>query len=60
MVKKGGQIIFGIGCGVITVAIRLFGSYPEGGVAFAILIMNAFVPIIDNYMRPKSFGGEGV
>ncbi len=57
MVKKG-QIIFGIGCGVITVAIRLFGSYPEG-VAFAILIMNAFVPIIDNYMRPKSFG-EGV
>ncbi|WP_022850254.1 RnfABCDGE type electron transport complex subunit D [Limisalsivibrio acetivorans] len=50
-----GQIIFGVGCGVLTVVIRLFGGYPEG-VAFSILIMNAFVPIIDNYMRPKSFG----
>jgi electron transport complex protein RnfD len=57
MVKKG-QLIFGFGCGLITVLIRLFGSYPEG-VGFAILIMNAFVPLIDNYMRPKSFG-EGV
>jgi len=57
MVKKA-QIIFGIGCGVITVVIRLFGSYPEG-VGFAILIMNAFVPLLDNYMRPKSFG-EGI
>lgn len=54
---KQGQLIFGIGCGVVTVIIRLFGSYPEG-VAFAILIMNAFVPLIDNYMRPKSFGEE--
>jgi electron transport complex protein RnfD len=52
---KRAQIIFGIGCGVITVVIRLFGSYPEG-VGFAILIMNAFVPLLDNYMRPKSFG----
>ncbi|PLX66184.1 MAG: electron transporter RnfD [Denitrovibrio sp.] len=57
MIKKG-QLIFGFGCGLLTVVIRLFGSYPEG-VGFAILIMNAFVPIIDNYMRPKSFG-EGV
>jgi len=56
MVKRA-QLIFGIGCGLITVVIRLFGSYPEG-VAFAILIMNAFVPILDNYMRPKSFGEE--
>jgi len=54
MIKKS-QIIFGIGCGLITVVIRLFGSYPEG-VGFAILIMNAFVPLLDNYMRPKSFG----
>lgn len=56
MVKKA-QIIFGIGCGLITVVIRLFGSYPEG-VGFAILIMNAFVPLLDNYMRPASFGEE--
>ncbi|MGD9806957.1 MAG: RnfABCDGE type electron transport complex subunit D [Deferribacterales bacterium] len=54
MVKRA-QLIFGFGCGLITVIIRLFGSYPEG-VGFAILIMNAFVPLLDNYMRPKSFG----
>jgi electron transport complex protein RnfD len=54
MLKKP-QIIYGVGCGLLTVVIRLFGSYPEG-VGFAILIMNAFVPILDNYMRPKSFG----
>jgi len=50
-----GQIIFGIGIGVITVLIRVFGSYPEG-VSFAILIMNAFVPLIDRYFKPKKFG----
>lgn len=50
-----GQMIFGVGCGVLTAIIRLWGGYPEG-VSFAILIMNAFVPIIDYYMRPKSFG----
>lgn len=54
-VTKKGQIIFGLGCGVLTAVIRLFGSYPEG-VSFAILIMNAFVPLIDYYLRPKSFG----
>ncbi|ADD68678.1 electron transport complex, RnfABCDGE type, D subunit [Denitrovibrio acetiphilus DSM 12809] len=53
--SKRAQLIFGFGCGLITVVIRLFGSYPEG-VGFAILIMNAFVPLLDNYMRPKSFG----
>lgn len=55
--EKRAQLIFGFGCGLITVVIRLFGSYPEG-VGFAILIMNAFVPLLDNYMRPKSFGEE--
>ncbi|MCD6332163.1 MAG: RnfABCDGE type electron transport complex subunit D, partial [Bacteroidales bacterium] len=50
-----GQIIFGMGIGVITVLIRVFGSYPEG-VSFAILIMNAFVPLIDRYFKPKRFG----
>ncbi len=52
-----GMWIFGIGIGVITVLIRAFGSYPEG-VSFAILIMNAFVPIINKYVKPKRFGGE--
>lgn len=50
-----GQIIFGVGIGVITVVIRLFGAYPEG-VSFAILIMNAFVPLINLYCKPKRFG----
>lgn len=50
-----GMIFFGIGCGLITVAIRLFGGYPEG-VAFAILLMNGATPIIDRYTRPRVFG----
>lgn len=50
-----GQIIFGIGLGVITVVIRLFGGYPEG-VSFAILFMNLFVPIIERFTIPKAFG----
>ncbi|MCF6358565.1 MAG: RnfABCDGE type electron transport complex subunit D [Draconibacterium sp.] len=52
-----GQIIFGVGIGVITISIRLFGSYPEG-ISFAILIMNAFTPLINNYVKPKRFGGK--
>ena len=54
---KVGQLIFGVGIGVITVVIRLFGSYPEG-VSFAILIMNAVVPLINRYIRPKRFGAK--
>jgi electron transport complex protein RnfD len=50
-----GMIIFGIGCGVITVFIRLFGGYPEG-VSFAILLMNGATPLIDRYTRPRVFG----
>lgn len=50
-----GQIVFGVGIGVLTCLIRIFGAYPEG-VSFAILIMNAFVPLIDKYMKPKRFG----
>ena len=50
-----GQLIFGFGIGLITVLIRIFGAYPEG-VSFAILIMNAFVPLIDKYVKPKRFG----
>ena len=50
-----GQLIFGLGCGVLTILIRVFGAYPEG-VSFAILIMNAFVPLIDRGFKPKRFG----
>lgn len=56
MTKKG-MIIFAIGIAVITVVIRLFGAYPEG-VSFAILIMNAFVPLIDKYFKPRRFGNK--
>lgn len=54
---KGGKIIFGIGCGIITSVIRLWGSYPEG-VGFAILIMNAFVPLINKGFKPTLFRKE--
>lgn len=54
MAKKG-QIIFAIGIGLITVSIRIWGAYPEG-ISFAILIMNAFTPLINNYVKPKRFG----
>ncbi len=50
-----GKIIFGIGCGALTVFIRNLGSYPEG-VCYAILIMNIFVPLIDRFTRPRVFG----
>ena len=51
-----GQLIFGIGCGIITMSIRLFGSYPEG-VSFSILIMNLIVPYINDFTRHRPFGG---
>ena len=50
-----GMIIYGIGIGVITILIRVWGQYPEG-MSFAILIMNAFVPLIDKYIAPRRFG----
>ncbi len=53
--SKRGQIVFGVGIGLLTVIIRIWGAFPEG-VSFAILIMNAFVPIINMYMKPKRFG----
>lgn len=52
-----GQLIYGVGIGVITVAIRNWGAYPEG-ISFAILIMNAFTPLINTYVKPKRFGGK--
>ena len=50
-----GKWIYGIGIGLITIIIRMWGAYPEG-VSFAILIMNAFVPLINNSFKPKRFG----
>ncbi len=52
-----GMVIYGIGIGVITVLIRYFGAYPEG-ISFAILIMNATVPLINMYFKPVRFGKE--
>ncbi len=54
---RQGMLIYGIGIGVITVVIRVYGAYPEG-ISFAILIMNAFVPILNRYIKPKRFGEE--
>ena len=54
-IKSNAKIVFGIGCGLITCIIRLFGSLPEG-VSFAILIMNLLVPHIETIMAPKPFG----
>ena len=54
-ITNTGKIIFAVGCGVITVVIRLWGGYPEG-VSFAILIMNAFVPLINSATKPAKFG----
>lgn len=54
-VTKWGKIVFGIGCGALTVLIRTFGGYPEG-VSFSILIMNALVWYLDSAFRPRVFG----
>ncbi len=52
-----GRLIYGVGCGLLTVFIRYFGGYPEG-VSFSILMMNTLVWYLDRYTRPKRFGGE--
>ena len=52
--SRWGMIVFGVGCGLLTIIIRLFGAYPEG-VSFAILIMNAFVPLINKGFKPKTY-----
>ena len=56
MTSKG-QLIYGVAIGVLTVIIRNWGAYPEG-MSFAILIMNAFTPLINNYVKPQRFGEE--
>ncbi|MBI5190936.1 MAG: RnfABCDGE type electron transport complex subunit D [Nitrospirae bacterium] len=57
MLKKG-QVAFGVGCGALTVLIRLKGGYPEG-VCYAILLMNCFTPLLDRAFRPSKFGAAG-
>jgi len=54
-VTKKGRWIFGIGCGILLVIIRVYGGLPEG-VLYSILLMNMFVPIIDKYTLPRAFG----
>ena len=49
------QIVFGIGCGAITMIVRLWGGYPEG-VSFSILFMNLLTPLLDKVLKPKVFG----
>ncbi len=55
-INKVGKIIFALGCGIITVLIRIFGSYPEG-VSFAILLMNILTPYLEKIGVPKPIGG---
>ncbi|HHY37567.1 MAG TPA: RnfABCDGE type electron transport complex subunit D, partial [Clostridia bacterium] len=54
-VTRKGRLIMGIGCGIITVLIRIYGSYPEG-VSYSILIMNIATPLIDKFVQPRVFG----
>jgi RnfABCDGE-type electron transport complex D subunit len=53
--SKLGQLVFGAGCGLLCYIIRTWGGYPEG-VAFAVVLMNAFTPVIDRYLRPRVYG----
>ena len=55
--STNGMLVYGVGIGVSTTVIRLFGAYPEG-MSFAILIMNALTPLINTYVKPKHFGGK--
>ena len=57
-INKGGKMVFAFGCGLITVLIRFWGSYPEG-VSFAILLMNILSPYIEKWCSKKPFGKEG-
>ena len=54
-ISAKGQVIFAVGCGLLTSFIRVYGGYPEG-VSYSILIMNLAVPLIDRYTRPRIFG----
>ena len=57
--SRRGQLIYGVCIGLITMVIRLWGSYPEG-MSFAIFIMNGFVPLINTYVKPQRFSSRAV
>ena len=57
-ITRTGRMIFAVGCGIITVLIRFWGSYPEG-VSFSVLIMNIVSPYIEKWTMKKPFGGNG-
>ena len=52
----GAKVVFGIGCGIMTMVIRLWGQYPEG-VSFSILLMNCLTPLIENFFQKRKIGG---
>ena len=52
-----GKIVFGIGCGIMTMVIRLWGQYPEG-VSFSILLMNCVTPLINDFFQKRMYGGK--
>jgi electron transport complex protein RnfD len=52
-----GQLLFGVGCGLLVFVIRTWSNYPEG-VAFAVLLMNACTPLIDHYLKPRVYGRD--
>ena len=52
-----GKVVFGIGCGIMTMVIRLWGQYPEG-VSFSILLMNCLTPLINNFFQKRMYGGK--
>ncbi len=56
-ITRNGKFVFGVGCGLLTIIIRVFGGINEG-VMYSILLMNAFTPIIDRYTQPKVFGAK--
>ena len=56
-VTSGGRLLFGIGCGIITVIIRYYGSYPDGS-SFAIIIMNLMTPLFESITAPRRFGAK--
>ena len=56
-VSSRGQLLFGSGCGLLVFVIRTWAGYPEG-VAFAVMLMNAFTPLIDHYIKPRIYGRD--
>jgi len=54
-VTHNGRLVFGIGCGIVTIIIRKYGGLPEG-VAYSIVLMNSISPLIDRFVKPRPYG----